>query len=156
MGILDTNDKVWEASRAGESVATLAAIIRSTIHLVVIGRHNVVVQEEESGTGVSNAVNAGRCKATISNCITGTGELPEAIGGVDRRVGDVTSIFAAVDDAKGITSWLAFLQIGSKHILSKDTFIDGSVEEGGLLCRSDCGERSINACLDLNVNTHRC
>lgn len=116
----------------------MAVIILSTVDLTIVCRDNVIVDEDQSGARVSDRIDAAGLELAISNTITGASKLPESLAIVHGCVGDVASIFAAINEAKVVRARSALLQVGSEDICFKNTFFNGRVEESGLLLRLDC------------------
>lgn len=137
MVVTNSKSKVGKVGGAREGIATLRVVVLSTLDLAVVGRHNGVVHEEKSRTGVGNGIDAAGHELTITHLVAGTSDFPEPLRVVDGRVGDVSGILAAVDEAEVVGAGSSLLQIGRENILAEDALVDGSVEEGGLLLRLD-------------------
>lgn len=116
----------------------MAVVILSTVDLTIVCRDNVIVDEDQSGARVSDGVDAARLELTTSNAISSASKFPEALTVVYGCVGDVASIFAAINEAKVVRARSALLQVDSEDICIKNTLVNGRVEEGGLLLRFDC------------------
>ena len=138
MVVANADGEIWESSRAGEDIATLGAVVLRTTDLLIVGVDNAVIHEKKGGTGVSDGVDARVHESTIANLVTSASKFPEALRVIDWGVGDVTSVLAAVNEAEVVCTWSTLLQISREHILLKNAFIDGSVEESGLCLRLDC------------------
>lgn len=94
----DRDVEVGECGAAAEDVTTLCAVVGGAGNLLVVGGHDGRGQVEERGAGVGNRVTdaAGR-GITGADGVATSGELPEAVGGVDWNVGDGAGVLRAID-----------------------------------------------------------
>ena len=89
--------------------------------MCVVTCDDIIWDEEEGGSGVSDGGEAfGYCTASADG-VASAGEAPEALGVVDGGIGDAAGVSAGVDVAEVVAAWFAFLQVGCE---------DGGVEEG--------------------------
>lgn len=133
----NTKDHIWEIGRAVEDIATLLLIVLSTVNLAIVVLDNAVIHEKESSTSVGNSVNGLLVEVTTTNTITSTGELPETLGVIDWCVGNLTGMFAAIDEAEVVCTWSVVLQIGCEDVAREQTLLDATIEPGGLSSRLD-------------------
>lgn len=138
MVVINADGEVGQAGRTWEYITTLAAIVFGTADLPVVVTNNRVIQEKKSGASVSDSINAGLLEGFIPNSIAGASELPETVGRVNRCIGNVTRMFAIVNEAKVVRSRRALLQVDSENILFKNPLLDCSIEEGRVLSWFDC------------------
>lgn len=137
MVVANSKGEVGKVGRAREGITTLRVVIFSTLDLGVVGGDNGVVHEEKSGTGVSNGIDAGGHELTIANLVASTSDFPETLGAIDRGVGDVSGILAAINETEVVGTRSSLLQVSREYILAEDAFVDGGVEESSLLLRLD-------------------
>lgn len=132
--------EVRELGRAGEDVATLGVAVGSAGDLTVVCGDGSIRDEEESGAGVGNSLaDAARGGGGATGAVAAGVELPEALAGVHRDIGDGAGVLGAVNVAEVVSTSGSLLQVDSEQRLSKRAL--DSVEEGRLLLRLN----SVNA-----------
>lgn len=133
---VDSDVEVGESGGAGEDVAALVAVVGGARDARVVGVDDVVGEEHEGGAGVGDGgADGAGCGGGGSDAVAAGVELPEAVGAVDRSVGDRTGVLGAVNEAEVVGAGGTLLQVGGEE-LGLEGVLDG-VEEGGLLVRLD-------------------
>lgn len=130
----DDGGKAGKRGGARENVTTLLVGVLGAGDLGVVGVDNVVGEEHESGASVSNGRVGAGDGGTAADRVAGSGELPEAVSGVDRDVSDGSGVLGGVDVAKVVRSRATLLQVDGEELASKGVL--NSVKEGGLLVRA--------------------
>jgi hypothetical protein len=74
--------------------------------LGVIRAHCVVIQQEESGAGVSNTGHGLAVGLTASDGIAAGGEAPETLAAINGGVGDGTGVLGSVNEAEVVLAIL--------------------------------------------------
>jgi hypothetical protein len=125
----DGDGEVGELGRAVESVATSLLVVLSTIDLLVVGRDNIVVEEKESGAGVSNTGKLARALGGAN--LVGIGiELPETLGVIDIGVSEGAGVLGGVSETEVVDTGGVVLQSNTEDGVG-ELGLDG-VKEGGL------------------------
>ena len=104
---------VRKSGAAGVSVAALLLVILSAVDTAVVVRDDIIVDEEESGSGVGDGV-ADSASIGVADSVAVSGEAPEALAVVHVNIRDVASVGGVVDGAEGVSARLALLEIGSE------------------------------------------
>lgn len=110
----DTEGKAGQSSTAGEDVSTVGGAVRGTRDLGVVSLDDGGGDVDEGSSRISNGIDGARDERSGAYSVSGTGELPKAVGGVDSHVGDSTGVFARVNVAEVVVSNGALLQVGSE------------------------------------------
>jgi hypothetical protein len=76
-----------QAGAAREDIDALTGVVLRAADLAIVRAHDRWRKEEQCGASIGNALNACRM-GCAPDCIASSGELPEAIGSIDRRVGN--------------------------------------------------------------------
>ena len=113
--------QVGEGGAAGEDVSTVRLAVGRSGDLRVIGRDEVVWEEEKGGSGVGDSGDAFADCASGADGVSAAREAPESLGVVHGGVGDVAGILARVNVAKVVAAGLALPQVGGE---------EGGVEAG--------------------------
>ena len=131
----DAECQAGEGGGAGEDVAAVGGRVLRARNLSVVRADEGGGGVDEGGAGVSDGVDGGRDEAAGAHGVAGTGELPEAVGGVDRHVGDGAGVLRGVEEAEVVGAWSALLQVDSDNRRRKRGL--DVVEEGLLGRRAD-------------------
>lgn len=129
-GALLAVDDEREGGQIGGAVEDVAAVVGAVLgarDLLVVGRDNVAGQVEQGGAGVSDGVDGGGLGGAVADGVGGGLELPEAVGGVDIDVDDLTGVLAVVDVTQVVRTGLTLLQGDGEELLGKG--VANSVEE---------------------------
>lgn len=91
-------------------------VVHGAGNLRVVCIDNSRVSEHESGSGVSDGLATSNChRGARADGELGGAELPEAVGGVDRRPLHGAVELGAVDGAEGVRSSSGLAQISGEH-----------------------------------------
>ena len=107
----DSQSKVWQIGGAREDVTAVGLAVGGPGDLGVIGRDEVVGQEEEGGSRVGDGGEAVADRGSGADRVPARCEGPEALGVVHGRVGDVARVLARVDVAEVVASGGTLFQV---------------------------------------------
>lgn len=96
-------------------VAALLLVVLRAGDAAVVVRHDVVFDEEEGGSCVSDTVEATVVHFAITDSVAGASEGPKASRAVDVNIGDFAGISAVVDGAEAVGARLSFLKVASEE-----------------------------------------
>ena len=111
----DLQGQVRQGGGAVEDVPAVALAVGGAGHLGVVGRDEVVGEEEQAGSRVRDRGDALADGGPGADGVPARGEAPEPLGVVHGGVGDVAGVLARVDVAEVVAAGLAFLQVGGEE-----------------------------------------
>ena len=115
--------------RAVEDPSSLVRVVRGSRDVSVVRRRSRVGDEDQGGAGVSDTGVGADLLAVGSDAVWREG--PEALGGVDGRVGDGAREQVAVDETEVVASGGSGAEISGED--AWEAGVDGIREEGRLL-----------------------
>lgn len=134
----DGNREVRQGSRAIEGVATSRGVRSSTADLLVVGGDDLIIEQQEGGTGVSNTLDG--AAGLGADLVAVSGEAPEALRAVDISVGQGSGVLGLVSEAEVVGAGGVVLQ-GDGEERRSESRLHG-VEEGGLRLGLDSVDRA--------------
>lgn len=99
-GGADAEGECWRGGAAGEHVAAVRVAVLGAADLLVVGADDGSGEVQQGRASVSDAVDRGRHKGPRAHRVSGTNELPEALAGGHRGVGDGPGVGAVVNEAE--------------------------------------------------------
>jgi hypothetical protein len=126
--------EIGKRRAAGENISSFAVGIFSSRNLGVVCGNHGVWEKKERGASISNGINAERLEAARADCVPATGELPEAVFGIDGSVANAASVFGRVNESKVIGTRGALLEIrcenrrseGALYVCEKSVLLRGA------------------------------
>ena len=135
-GTADGDGEVGGGAAAGESVATLGAVVAGTGEGLVVGSDGGGGQVHEGGAGVSDGgADAARGAVAGADAVAARGELPETLRVIHGGVGDAAGVLGGVNVAEVVGAGSALLEGGGEQRRGEAAL--HGVEEGGLLGGGD-------------------